>query len=109
MTAKHRRGRPPEPLQDTPFYALGSIPGSSTKQESVEATATGEKISANENKRAVAVSGRHQGRNAVDVVNTFGVSAGRFALFGVVSRRQFRFFPSSKRFSNLVRFPAAPL
>jgi hypothetical protein len=32
MTAKHRRGRAPEPLQDTPFYALGSIPGSSTEE-----------------------------------------------------------------------------
>ena len=37
-----------------------------------------------------------------------GVSAGRFALFGVMSRRQFRCYPSSRRFLRWVRFPAAP-
>src|SRR5271165_1400637 len=36
-----------------------------------------------------------------DAINTFGVSAGRFALFGAVSRRQFRCYPSSSRFLSL--------
>jgi hypothetical protein len=42
-------------------------------------------------------------------INTFGVAAGDFAYFRVVSRRQFRCFPSSSPFLGLVRFPAAPL
>ena len=41
--------------------------------------------------------------------NIFGVSAGRFALFRVVSRSQVHYFRSSRRFMRLVRFPAAPL
>jgi hypothetical protein len=47
-------------------------------------------------------------RKGVDAINTFGVSAGRFALFRVVSRRQIQCFPSSSRVLSLVRFPAAP-
>lgn len=45
----------------------------------------------------------------VDAINTLRVSAGDFAYFRVVSRRQFRCYPSSRRFLGLVRFPAAPL
>jgi hypothetical protein len=44
----------------------------------------------------------------VDAINIFGVSAGCFALLGVVSRRQFRCYRSSSTFLSLVRFPAAP-
>jgi hypothetical protein len=44
----------------------------------------------------------------VDGINTSGVSARHLASFGVVSRSQFRCFPSSTRFLSLVRFPAAP-
>jgi hypothetical protein len=45
---------------------------------------------------------------SVDAINTFGVSAGRFAYFRVVSHRRFSCFRSSARFLRLVRFPAAP-
>ena len=44
----------------------------------------------------------------VDVINTFCVSAGRFAYFRVVSRSQIQRLRSSARFLKGVRFPAAP-
>jgi hypothetical protein len=44
----------------------------------------------------------------VDAVNTFPVSAGRFAYFRVVSRRQFPRFHRSRLILERVRFPAAP-
>ena len=44
----------------------------------------------------------------VDAINAFGVSAGHFASFGVVSRRQIPASPG-RRVSRQVRFPAAPL
>ena len=47
-------------------------------------------------------------RDRVDAINTRRVSAGRFACFRVVSRRQNRRFCSSARFLRRVRFPAAP-
>jgi AcrR family transcriptional regulator len=50
----------------------------------------------------------HHYFSTVDAINTFGVSAGLFALSGVVSRRESPCFRSSARFLSLVRFPAAP-
>jgi hypothetical protein len=44
----------------------------------------------------------------VDAVNTFRVSAGRFAYFRVVSRTLIRYLPRSAGFLDRVRFPAAP-
>jgi hypothetical protein len=44
----------------------------------------------------------------VDAVNTFRVSAGRFTLFSVVSRNQFRCLRRSQNSCQRVRFPAAP-
>ncbi len=45
----------------------------------------------------------------VDGVNAFGVSAGHFASFHVVSRTRNPRLPSSRQFLSLVRFPATPL
>ena len=52
-------------------------------------------------------SGRRPVR-CVDAINTFRVSAGRFAYFRVVSRSQIQRFRWSARFLCRVRFPAAP-
>jgi hypothetical protein len=43
----------------------------------------------------------------VDAINTFGVSAGHFASFGVVSRRQIPAFRSSRRFSEAGSIPGS--
>jgi hypothetical protein len=48
-------------------------------------------------------------RAAVDGINTFRVSAARFARFRVVSRSHFPRFRSSGGFWERVRFPAPPL
>ena len=45
---------------------------------------------------------------SVDAINTFRVSAGRFAYFHVVSRPNFQCLRKSQRLLRLVRFPAAP-
>jgi hypothetical protein len=50
-----------------------------------------------------------RGPSSVDAVNTFAVSAGHSASFGVVSRGQIRRPRSSRRLLRCVRFPAAPL
>jgi len=46
---------------------------------------------------------------SVDAINTFRVSAGHFASFRVLSRRQNAHFRRSAPFMQRVRFPAAPL
>jgi hypothetical protein len=44
---------------------------------------------------------------SVDAINTAGVSAGHLASFGVVSRRQFRCYPSSSRFLSPGSIPGS--
>jgi hypothetical protein len=54
-------------------------------------------------------TGRGRERRPVDAINTFGVSAGHFASFGVLSRSQIARFRRSWLFLGRVRFPAAAL
>jgi hypothetical protein len=59
--------------------------------------------------RSFASGTDNRGAMHVDAINAFRVSAGHFASFGVVSRRQIQRFRWSQGFLRRVRFPAAPL